>query len=183
MEIRHVDEADAEGPVPAPGRDLHACRAPASGTTVHIPGSRVLTFAPVLKYDRFPLPGLLKDLLTMGREGMGCAVEFEFSINLTGQGAHKGTFNILQMRPMSAGEELHDVEVTEADAAHGLCYSTQAMGHGRKQTMADIVFVRPDTFDPKNMLAIARSIAEVNQALLKEKTALLADGPRAVGIR
>jgi hypothetical protein len=51
------------------------------------------------------------------------------------------------------------------------------LGHGRKQTMADIVFVRPDTFDPANTVAIAQSIAAVNQALLKEKRPYLLMGP------
>jgi hypothetical protein len=78
---------------------------------------------------------------------------------------------------MSAGEDLHDVEVTEEDAAHALCYTTQALGHGRKQTMADIVFVRPDTFDPNNTVAIAQSIAAVNQRLMKEKRPYLLMGP------
>ncbi len=176
VEKRHVDDAEAEEPV----LRLAGTYVPAENRirdTVHIPGSRVLTFAPVLKYDSFPLPGLLKDLLVMGRDGMGCAVEFEFSVNLTGNSDHKGTFNILQMRPMSAGEDLHDVEVTDEDAANALCYTTQALGHGRKQTMADILFVRPDTFDPANTVAIAQSIAAVNQTLLDQKRPYLLMGP------
>ena len=176
VEKRHVDDAEAEEPV----LRLAGTYVPAENRirdTVHIPGSRVLTFAPVLKYDSFPLPGLLKDLLVMGRDGMGCAVEFEFSVNLTGNSDHKGTFNILQMRPMSAGEDLHDVEVTDEDAANALCYTTQALGHGRKQTMADIVFVRPDTFDPANTVAIAQSIAAVNRTLLNQNRPYLLMGP------
>lgn len=176
VEQRQVDDAAAEAPVQRLA-GTYVSAEQRIRDTVHIPGGRVLTFAPVLKYDRFPLPGLLKDLLAMGREGMGCAVEFEFSINLTGTTAHKGTFNILQMRPMSAAENLHDLEVTDHDAAQALCYSTHALGHGRKQTLADIVFVRPDTFDPKNTLEIARSIAAVNQTLLKEKRPYLLMGP------
>ena len=176
VEKRHVDDAEAEEPV----LRLAGTYVPAENRirdTVHIPGSRVLTFAPVLKYDSFPLPGLLKDLLVMGRDGMGCAVEFEFSVNLTGNSDHKGTFNILQMRPMSAGEDLHDVEVTDEDAANALCYTTQALGHGRKQSMADIVFVRPDTFDPANTVAIAQSIAAVNRTLLNQNRPYLLMGP------
>jgi len=176
VEKRHVDDAEAEEPL----LRLAGTYVPAENRirdTVHIPGSRVLTFAPILKYDSFPLPGLLKDLLVMGRDGMGCAVEFEFSVNLTGNSDHKGTFNILQMRPMSAGEDLHDVEVTDEDAANALCYTTQALGHGRKQSMADIVFVRPDTFDPANTVAIAQSIAAVNQTLLNQNRPYLLMGP------
>ncbi|MFO7714066.1 PEP/pyruvate-binding domain-containing protein [Desulfosarcina sp.] len=176
VEKRYVDDAEAEGPV----RRLAGTYVPAEQRirdSVHIPGNRVLTFAPVLKYDSFPLPGLLKDLLAMGREGMGCAVEFEFSITLTGSPDHKGTFNILQMRPMSAGEDLHDVEVTDQDIAHALCYAGQALGHGRSQVLADIVYVRPDTFNPENTPEIARSIAIVNAALVKAQRPYLLIGP------
>jgi hypothetical protein len=145
--------------------------------SVHMPGARILTFAPVLKYDSFPLAGLLKDLLALGRDGMGSAVEFEFSINLTGTALPKGTFNILQVRPMSAGGDRYDVAVTDDDIKRAVCYSTQALGHGRTQTMADIVFVKPDTFDPKDTVAIARSIATINRALLKDKRSYLLMGP------
>ncbi len=176
VEKRYVDNASAEGPV----QRLAGTYVPAEHRirdSIHIPGDRVLTFAPVLKYDSFPLPGLLKDLLTIGRDGMGCAVEFEFSINMTGEAEDKGSFHILQMRPMAAEEDTHDVAVTDADAAGALCFTTQVLGHGRKQTMADIVFVRPDTFDPKDTVAIAQSIARVNQTLYREKRTYLLMGP------
>jgi hypothetical protein len=51
--------------------------------TVHVPGQRVLTFAHILKYREFPLAELLKDMLELGEQGMGCPVEMEFSVNLT----------------------------------------------------------------------------------------------------
>ncbi|MBC2742880.1 MAG: phosphoenolpyruvate synthase/pyruvate phosphate dikinase, partial [Desulfosarcina sp.] len=176
VEKRYVDDAAAEEPVQRLAGTYisaeHRIR-----DTVHIPGGRVLTFAPVLKYDAFPLPGLLKDLLTLGRDGMGCAVEFEFSVNLTGGGEKRGGFNILQMRPMSTGEDQLDVEISDVDVAEALCYSTQALGHGRKQTITEIVFVRPDTFDPKDTVAIARAIAAVNNTLLAEKRPYLLMGP------
>ena len=164
VEQRHVDDAENEKPV----QRLASTYLPEENRirdTVHIPGGRLLTFAPVLKYDRFPLPGLLKDLLAMGRDGMGCAVEFEFAINLFDNEDCKGSFNILQMRPMSAGEELHDVEISAGESDRSLCSSNQAMGHGLIRTMADIVYVRPETFNPKDTKAIAQSIATVNQKL------------------
>jgi hypothetical protein len=137
----------------------------------------VLTFAPLLKYNTFPLPALLKDLLALGREGMGCPVEFEFSVNLSDQADKPGSFNILQMRPMSAGEDHLDVAISAADVAEAVCYSSQALGHGRKETMADIVFVRPDTFDPKYTETIAKAIAEVNERLSAENRPYLLMGP------
>ena len=176
VEKRPVDEAATEGPVERLAgtyiSDEHRIR-----DTVQIPGIRVLTFAPVLKYDTFPLPALLKDLLVLGRNGMGCPVEFEFSIDLNDKAGNQGTFNILQMRPMSAGEDHLDVAITAADMAEAVCYSTQALGHGRKESIADIVFVRPDTFDPKDTPAIARAIAAINERLLAQNRPYLLMGP------
>ena len=176
VEKRHVDEAADEAPVMRLAStyvpEEHRIR-----DTVHVPGPRVLTFAPLLKYNTFPLPALLKDLLALGREGMGCPVEFEFSVNLSDQADKPGSFNILQMRPMSAGEDHLDVAISAADVAEAVCYSTQALGHGRKETMADIVFVRPDTFDPKYTETIAKAIAEVNERLSAENRPYLLMGP------
>jgi hypothetical protein len=176
VEQRHVDDAAEERPVLRLAGtyipDEHRIR-----DTVHVHGVRVLTFAPVLKYDIFPLPALLNDLLSMGRDGMGCPVEFEFSVNLTDAADHRGEFNILQMRPMSAGEAHLDVEIAESDVAGALCYSTQALGHGRKETIADIVFVRPDTFDPKDTPEIARAVAKLNEALRSQRFPYLLMGP------
>jgi hypothetical protein len=176
VEKRHVDEAATETPVTRLAStyvpEEHRIR-----DTVHVPGVRVLTFAPLLKYNTFPLPALLKDLLSLGREGMGCPVEFEFSVNLSDQPDKPSTFNILQMRPMSAGEDHLDVAISATDVTEAVCYSTQALGHGRKETMADIVFVRPDTFDSTHTPAIAQAIAMVNERLGAESRPYLLMGP------
>ena len=176
VEKRHVDEADAEAPV----RRLAGTYIPAENRireTAHIPGRRVLTFASVLKYERFPLPDLLKELLDLAREGMGCAVEFEFSVTLSDQAGQRGTLHILQMRPMATGTSMLEVSVADSEATRALCYSTQALGHGLIRTIADIVFVRPDTFDPKDTVAIAQSIASINKVLGLERRSYLLMGP------
>ena len=176
VEKRYMDDAENEAPIQRLA-STYVADENRIRDTVHIPGRRVVTFAPVLKYDSFPLPDLLKDLLKMARDGMGCAVELEFSINLTGKSDNKGTFNFLQMRPMAAGEGEHDVTVTPEDADHALCYTTKFLGHGRTQTIADIIFVRPDTFHPKDTVAIAHSISSVNRTLRRQNRPYLLMGP------
>ena len=61
-------------------------------------------------------------------------------------------------------------------AAISCCFSRQAMGNGLIRTMADIVYVRPETFDPKNTEAIARSITAVNQRLRADRRPYLLMG-------
>ena len=175
VEKRHVADAEGEGPI----RRLASTFIPEENRirdTTALTGSRIITFASILKYDGFPLPGLLKDLLKLGREGLGCAVEFEFSVNMTGNDNDKGTFNILQVRPMAGGGKIHEVSVTESDRRDALCYTAEVLGHGLFQTMADIVFVRPDTFDPKKTVAIAQHITAINHKLVREKRPYLLMG-------
>jgi hypothetical protein len=176
VEQRHLDDAANEKPL----QRLSGTYLPEEHRirdTVHIPGSRILTFAPVLKYDAFPLPGLLKDLLALGRDGMGCAVEFEFAVELLDEPDRQGIFNILQMRPMSAGDDLHDAEIGMEEDERALCSSYQAMGHGLFRNIADIVYVCSDTFDPKHTRAIAGAIGGMNRRLQKENRPYLLLGP------
>ena len=85
-----------------------------------IPGYPVITFAQVLKYGIFPLPDILREVLTIGQEGMGCPVEMEFCVDLNLQGSEKPHFAILQLRPMSAREELAKVEITARESLAGI---------------------------------------------------------------
>ena len=45
-------------------------------------GYPVITFASVLKFEELPLGEILSELLNVGRHGMGCPVEIEFSRQL-----------------------------------------------------------------------------------------------------
>ena len=145
--------------------------------TTAIPGPRVLTFANVLKYKKIPLADLLVDLLDMGEAGLGTAVELEFSVNLRQDQRCKPEFAILQLRPMSARAELRDVDITEADIAAAFCYSTRALGNVIKRDVADIIYVKPDSFDPAATRAIAHEINRLNAMLNGSGRRFLLIGP------
>jgi len=145
---------------------------------VDLPGYRVATFAQVLKYGLFPLADILNDLLAIGQEGMGYPVELEFSVELNLQKtAAKPRFAILQLRPMSARLEMMNVEITTQDIAKAFCFSQQALGNTVNREIADIVFVKPDTFDPGQTPQIARQIGEINAALNRDGRKYVLIGP------
>jgi hypothetical protein len=145
--------------------------------TAHIPGPKILNFAQVLKYDRFPLAPLLSDLLDLGRKGMGCPVEFEFCVNLNREPSQKSEFFILQMRPMAAGEAHFEVEIGDGEITRAFCYSTQALGHGNIYHIRDIVFVEPEAFDPGATPKIAEEIGKINSSLFARNKPYLLVGP------
>jgi len=145
--------------------------------TTSIPGYRVLTFAQVLKYDSFPLAGLLSDVLAIGAEGMGCPVELEFSVNWPSAQKRKPKFALLQLRPMTARAELGQVEISPADVARAFCHSFHALGNAEKMDMADILYIKPDMFDAARTPDIAREIGELNSGLLRQGKKYLLVGP------
>ena len=176
LEKREVDDADNEFPV----RTLASTYVPEEDRirdTGYIPGPKILTFAQVLKYDIFPLPQLLSDLLTLGRKGMGCPIEIEFSVDLSPDKKRKSDFNFLQIRPMVADEDRFEVEITSEELDKAFCRSTQALGNGKNEKIADIVYVKPDVFETKATVQIAEEIGQINAGLLKDKRPYLLVGP------
>jgi hypothetical protein len=145
--------------------------------TTHIPGHRVLTFSQVLKYDLLPLAGLLSDVLQVGQEGMGCPVELEFSVNWPQDQNRKPEFALLQLRPMTARAELGQVEISQADVARAFCHSFHALGNAEKTDIADILYVKPDTFDAGRTPDIAQEIGELNDSLLRQRKKYILIGP------
>jgi CheY-like chemotaxis protein len=139
-------------------------------------GPKLITFASILKHKSFPLTELLMDLLEIGRKGMGCYVDLEFALNLAEGRNHISEFHILQMRPMPTGGPF-EVEITPEDINRALCYTDQAMGHGRNNGITEIVYIRPETFDVAHTQKMAEEIRQINARLKLEQKPYLLIGP------
>ena len=140
-------------------------------------GYLVVTFANILKYGTFPLDDILCDVLEIGRRGMGCPVEIEFAVNLSGGAEQRTTFDLLQVRPMGINREHVDVEIRPQDIEAAVCYSTMALGNGRSREIEDVVFVNPETFDPARTVDIATEIGRINKLLAHHNRRYLLIGP------
>lgn len=145
--------------------------------TAHGPGFRVITFAQILKYGSFPLPEILTDILALAEEGMGAPVEIEFSVDPLGIRDKKPVFAILQVRPMSARAELMEVTVSGEDIARALCYSARALGNTCREDLTDIIFVKPEVFDPARTRDVASEISGFNAQLAAQNRSYILIGP------
>ncbi len=135
------------------------------------PGPRLVSFAHVLKHNVFPLAEILRLLLQLGEEGTASPVEIEFAVDLA---ARPMEFGFLQIRPIILHEEYEDVRLDSIDPADTICYTDQALGNGRMNGVADIVYVKPETFDSSFTREIAGEIGRINDALRKtERTAVM----------
>jgi hypothetical protein len=108
---------------------------------------------------------------------MGCPVEMEFSINLSSEKNGKSDFFFLQMRPMVGEEERFEVQITQQEVEKAFCHSSQALGNGKNEEMADIVYVKPDDFKPEATMQMAEEVDQINSGLLKDKRPYLLVGP------
>jgi hypothetical protein len=141
-----------------------------------MPGVKVVTFARVLKHKLYPLPEILQDLLDLGRRGMGCEVEIEFAVRLDKK-LNRSEFFFLQMRPMVTGGEHADVAICSYEIDRAFCFSRSCLGHGRFTNMADILVVRPESFDTGATRKIAEEINTLNARLQSEGRSYLLVGP------
>ena len=145
--------------------------------TGYMPGPKVLGFAQILKHRTFPLPELLVEILEVSRKGIGCPVEIEFSVNLGQEEERKAEFYFLQMRPMVAELERLDVQITPEDVEKAVIRSARALGNGRNERIQDVIYVKPEAFQPEATTRIADEIKFLNGHLVKEKRPYLLIGP------
>ncbi len=173
---RQVAEAEAEPAVQALAGTYvlaeHRVR-----DSVHMEGTRVLTFANVLKYDLFPLSPILRDLLLRGEEMLNAPVEIEFAVNLAGAGLARSQFYLLQMRVMGTHSAGAMVDITSSDLQHAICVTRNALGASAGLAVNDIVYVKPGAFDPAHTRDMAQQVAAINAQLASQGRPYLLVGP------
>lgn len=129
-------------------------------------GPKLVTFAPILKYNRLPLTGVVKDLLRLGKQSFGADVEIEFAVNVPRDSGNPKEFYFLQIRPMVGGSEAVQVRLDDRRAAW--CRSNRTVGNGSYEDIRDIIFVDPAAFELKDSVEIAPEIDALNNRLFRE---------------
>ena len=137
------------------------------------PGIRVITFAPVLKWNSFPLAEILTEILEIGKKSLGGHVEIEFSVNLYKDIDRLPEFCLLQIKPMI----LSTVNINEECASNRdkdvICKSGVVLGNGKIDGIKDIIFVDPKTFHADNTTKISKEIESYNKILRSNQPYIL----------
>lgn len=128
-------------------------------------GPRVVTFAPQLKFNTFPLADIVKQLLEMAQEEIKCPVEIEFAVNLEHD---PQIFHVLQIRPISADSLNAKVEWAKIDETNAFLRSGNALGIGQIEDVHDIIYLRREAFDALRTREMADTIRQWNNAMRKE---------------
>ena len=145
--------------------------------TIQHDGVRVVTFAPILKHRLFPLSEIITSLLKRGQGIMDCPVEMEFAVDFGQPPDSPATFGVLQLRPMSTRQTAGEVIIEENEIDNAFCYSKAAMGNSDDEAMADIVYIKPEQFDPARTREMVGQIARINAALTSQDRRYVLIGP------
>ncbi|MDJ0835680.1 MAG: PEP/pyruvate-binding domain-containing protein [Acidobacteriota bacterium] len=144
--------------------------------SIYRAGVRIVNFAGVLKYDRFPLAPLVSDLLDLCSEGMGASVEIEFAVALDRNG-RPAELAVLELRPLMGMGHEKTVSLDNTSDRSKLLLAGKAMGNGITGNIRDVVYIHPDRFELNKSELLAREIGILNYQLARANRPYLLMGP------
>ncbi len=127
-------------------------------------GPRLVTFAPILVYNLFPLNNLLKHMIKICEQAYHSHVEIEFAITL-----NPTRLGLLQVRALRATNEETTISEDEFERKDILLYSDRVLGNGELDSIQHILFVKPKTFLAKHTPQIALDIERINATFIESK--------------
>ncbi|MCF7803893.1 MAG: hypothetical protein K9N46_01150 [Candidatus Marinimicrobia bacterium] len=136
-------------------------------------GTRVVTFANILKWKAFPLADLLAEMLELSEQSLGCPAEIEFAVNMHEESDKPSEFYLLQIRPMSINKYSFSDDYSSTSRHKVFCKSDKTLGDGLIKEIRNILYVKPDTFDAARSKEIGQEVGEFNRKLGEENPYLL----------
>jgi len=132
-------------------------------------GPFLVTFANILKYDTISIASVLRDILEIGKESMGCDVELEFAVDIDPEGKKPPVFAILQIRPLVISHERHEIkwDENEIEKEDILIRSNKSQGDGVINNITDILYVPPENVNFSKTVDIADEIEKINKKIDK----------------
>lgn len=144
---------------------------------INYSGKRIVTFANVLQHKLFPLADILSTLLELGQKEMNNPIEIEFAANLETPPGTPKIFNFLQIRPIVHTEETSVINLGNVERSDTLIYSESALGNGVFRGICDLVYIKPDSFNPARNKDIAFDIERINNEFVKKGAGYVLIGP------
>ena len=128
-------------------------------------GTRVVSFAPILKHGVFPLAPILEQLMRVGEEGFGRPVELEFAVRLPQDSRETAEFGFLQIRPLVLSREGEELRMENVDPEQLICQSNKVLGNGRIPELHDLVVVDFHRFERAQSQQVTEAVAQLNAKL------------------
>jgi hypothetical protein len=147
--------------------------------TMEDKGKKIVTFSHILKYNKFPLNQIIKDILSLGQLAMNKPIEIEFAVNLNKNENGNYTFSLLQIRPIveSSDNLIVEVKKEQIKQEDTIIFSNSSLGNGLYSGIQDIVYVRPEVFNAANNRKLPPIIEKLNSQFVTENKHYILIGP------
>jgi hypothetical protein len=129
------------------------------------PGTRVVSFAHILKHSAFPLAAILDRLNSIGEDAFGRPVEIEFAVRLPQAPQQPADFGFLQIRPLVLSREDEELRMEDVSPDRLICQSSKVLGNGRIEDLRDAVVVDFHRFERARSREVAEGVAHLNAKL------------------
>ena len=146
-------------------------------------GIPLITFNPLLRGHVLPVPEILKWLIKTCQGGMASPVEIEFVADIQNRPDRRQTFHVVQLRPMVIEDMDVVVSLDNDDNQDAVVVSEVALGHGRRESISDLIVVDPERIDRSATPQIARITEAMNRKLREENRQCILIGPGRWGSR
>ncbi len=141
---------------------------------------RVITFNNILRDRVFPLASAIDFMLKEGARSMQRPIEIEFAGLIKTDAAtadNKGHIYWLQIRPIIDRKELVTDAMLDVEPSRLILKSSTAIGNGSIEGINTIVYIRPDTFDSANNVALVERLDRLNRQFIDQNTNYILIGP------
>ncbi len=140
-------------------------------------GKRIVSFSNILTHNVFPLAEILATVLETGQREMSKPVEIEFAVDLNRPKGTPALFNLLQIRPIVDNREAIEAHLEDVVEKDAVIYAHHALGNGIIRDVYDIVYVKPESFNPAANKETALRVGKLNENFLSEKRNYVLVGP------
>ena len=143
-------------------------------------GSRIVSFDAILKYSRFPLAHIIRDIMDICKKELMSDVEIEFAVDVIPESeGRECVMKLLQVRPVSefSSDGSQTMEQVRTEITRCIIYSDRALGCGRIDGMKHIVYVPGERFDSAHTKEIARELSRINAEMRAAGETYLLIGP------
>lgn len=140
-------------------------------------GRKIITFANILQHNVFPLAETLKEILKISSQEMGRPIEIEFAVNLDYSENKQHSFYLLQIRPIVDSKETINEDIGKIPTENTIISSNSVLGHGITKDIYDIIYIKPEAFNPSKNQFIMYDIEKINKQMADADRHYILVGP------
>ncbi len=140
-------------------------------------GRKLITFANILQHNVFPLAETLKEILKISSQEMGRPIEIEFAVNLDYSENKQHSFYLLQIRPIVDSKETINEDIGKIPGENTIISSNSVLGHGITKDLFDIIYIKPEAFNPSKNQLIMYDIEKLNKQMADADRHYILVGP------